>query len=255
MLSLTGIHVKVNNYGEGYGEVTWSFKGTYKEKEHTTRGKSEKREENIIRSVRRSKSTLRKKIMTAGFTHMLTLDFQDDVEDLELAKDCFTRFIRLVKKYKKNYDYASVWEIQPKRYERTGKAVWHFHLAVKGFQEVNLLRHLWKTALKERGLNGNIDVKYFKKGGKWKRAKISNYISKYVGKDIQESDLNKKRYFISKGIEIPEENIIIPFQKNVFDSVFKIFSKRVGQPIRHVFIPPEEESSPLMGWGCSWEYS
>ena len=70
---------------------------------------------------------------------------------------------------------------------------------VKGFQNVFVLRSIWRSVVGE----GNVDVNYIKskKGYRWSKARLAMYLAKYIGKDM-ESELNKKRFRSSQGITI-----------------------------------------------------
>ena len=79
----------------------------------------------------------------------------------------------------------------------------------KGFQNVELLRGLWRSIVGE----GNIDVQYKRSpaGVQWKKSGLASYLAKYIGKDM-ETDLNEKRFRCSLGIEIKGQVIWVPLR-------------------------------------------
>jgi len=77
--------------------------------------------------------------------------------------------------------------------EKQKRGVMHFHVAVVGFQDVDLIRRIWRSVVGE----GNIDVKYrvSKKGIQWKRNRLASYLSKYISKSFDlDSFIGRHRY-------------------------------------------------------------
>jgi len=130
--------------------------------------------------------------------------------------------------------------------ERRRRGAYHFHLAVKGFQDVSLLRSLRKCIVGE----GNIDVQYRKtgKGFQWKKTNLARYPAKYVGKEM-ESELNERRYRCSLGIEIKGEVIWVPMSIPAKDYAL-FWLEAVAGRVGYVWCP--EESNGDYGWACSW---
>jgi hypothetical protein len=234
-----GYKLTVRDYGEKDVEVTWGRSGMKEGKRSTGRGKSKKREINCERCIRRAKATVRRKVMAAGLDHLLTLTYRANVVDKAKALPDFERFIRLVHTFFICWPYVMV----PERQKR---GAYHFHLAVKGFQDVALLRSLWKCIVGE----GNIDVQYRKtgKGYQWKKTDLARYLAKYVGKEM-ESELNERRYRCSLGIEIPGQTERIPLQMKAKDFAVLRLEAIAGR-VGHIWCP--EESHGEYGWACSW---
>jgi hypothetical protein len=230
--------VTVRNYGDGYVEASWGYKVT-EAKKRTERGKSENKEENEERSIHRAKAQLRRKCMAAGFDHLATLTYRENITDRERAFRNFESFIRLVHSYLSDWKYIAVHEFQK-------RGAVHFHLGVKGYQDVTLLRTLWRLVVGD----GNIDVSYkkSKKGGKWKKADLAQYLAKYIGKDM-ETGLNERRFRASPGIYIPEEIFYLPFKTCAEDfALHKI--ETLGGQVGFVWTPVESNGG--YGWACSW---
>lgn len=145
-------------------------------------------------SVRRSKRLCRQRVMMLGADRMLSLTFRRHVSDLSTAWGYFRRWERAVKAHWPKFEYVAVPELQK-------RGVWHFHLAVKGFWNVNVLRFFWWGVV-GRG-DGNVDITSPRSGAQWKRENIARYLTKYMLKDAGRVDYGRRRYSSSKGIESP----------------------------------------------------
>jgi len=230
--------ITLRDYGEQVGEVSWGRSGLCEGKK-TPRGESKNREKNMERCKARAKATVRRKVMAAGLDHLLTLTYRENVKDKWRAWADFIRFIRRVHRYFPEWRYVAVTETQE-------RGAIHFHIAVKGYQDVSFLRALWSAIVGE----GNIDVQYreSEKGLKWKKAKLAFYLTKYIGKEM-EGDLDERRFHASLGIEIPEEVIWIPSQADPVEFALITLHRVVGR-IGFMWCP--QESHGAYGWACSW---
>lgn len=230
--------VTVRDYGEGDVETSWGpSMGPHRQT--TERGKSKNREINIERCNRRAKASLRRKIMAALLDHLLTLTIRANIVNRDAAWALLEKFVRLVHRYKKDWKYVVVAEAQE-------RGAIHFHLAVRGYQDVTLLRSLWRSVVGE----GNVDVQYKKTGNghQWKKARLAAYLCKYMGKDMV-TELNEKRYRVSPGIVVPEEVIYVPAYIKAKDyALFKL--QLIAGKIGAVWCP--EESHGQYGWANSW---
>jgi hypothetical protein len=144
-------------------------------------GASESSQENILRSVKRSKKLLLEKSLLIGVDRMLTLTFQDNVVDLDQANIAFERFCRLMRK-KGDFKYVAV----PERQKR---GAIHYHLGLTKFYEVFKVLAAWRLAIKQTigsvgaliggvFINKSASNKFNKSGS----LGIAKYISKYIGK-------------------------------------------------------------------------
>ena len=230
--------VTVSDFGEGYVEGSWGW-STPGQTRQTEKGKSKDREVNIERSNRRAKARLRRICMAAGLDHLLTLTYRENMVDKERAWLHFEKFIRLVHQHFPDWPYVVTTEQQE-------RGAYHFHCGVKGYQDVALLRSLWRSVVGD----GNIDVEYkkSKKGHKWKRNALANYLAKYIDKDM-ETELNEKRFRASKGITIPRATMLVPPYLKAKDFVLHKIESLAG---RVGFVWESEESLGRYGWACSW---
>lgn len=163
------------------------------------RGESLNTEQSQESSSKRSKKNVRLRCQTIGADRLLTLTYRENMKDVERCKTDFKAFMRAMKRAGM-FDYVAV----P---ERQTRGAWHIHVAVRGRLVYNLVRGIWRRIVGRDELgrpNGNVDVRNPKTGGKWKRHALAAYIAKYIAKDCGDHELNKKRYWSSKGIPVPE---------------------------------------------------
>jgi hypothetical protein len=236
--------VILHDFGDECVEASWGFAGIGAKK--TARGQSQERERNIERCERRARAEVRRKCMAAGLDHILTLTYRENVEEKEKAYHDFELFIRHVHQHIPDWKYVAV----P---ERQGRGAIHFHVGIKGYQDTNLLRSLWRGIVKD----GNIDVSYRKtaNGAQWKKAKLALYLAKYIGKKEKgkqqkvETDLNERRFRASPGITIPATAYTLKCGINAAGFALQIV-KELGGRLGFVWSP--EGSKGHYGWACSW---
>lgn len=230
--------VKIRDYGDQYVEASWGWL-LHRGKIRTERGESKNKEENIKRGIRRARAVVRRKCMAAGLDHLLTLTYRANIIDKQAAWRNFVKFIRLIHSYIPDWKYLVIPEKQ-----KRGSI--HFHLAVKGFQDVSLLRSLWRCIVGD----GNIDVEYKEsgKGLQWKRVKLAQYLAKYIGKEM-ETELNERRFRSSPGITIPTRLVFLPAAISAREyAIFQV--EALGGKVGYIWSP--EESNGFYGWACSW---
>jgi len=156
------------------------------------RGQSVNREENRIKSIKRAKKQIWRKTMKSGLDYLLTLTYRENMQDSERVKHDLSLFCDRVQQRIPGWKYLSV-------LQRQKRGAYHSHLAVRGWQNVILLREIWHGVVGVNG--GNIDAAAPKKRSgtyRWGRLAVARYISRYIGKDFEDDELNKKRYFHSK---------------------------------------------------------
>lgn len=107
------------------------------------------REEREGESRLRAKGEVRRRLLTIGADHLLTLTYRELMTDLTRAEEDLRRFLKLVRQRYPQYPYVAVWELQK-------RGAIHWHLGVPGFQNVRLLRKCWCQVVGKE--NGNIDV-------------------------------------------------------------------------------------------------
>ncbi len=233
--------ITLRNYGKGLAEVGWSFVGlssTHK----AARGSSTQRTHNEDRAIRRAKSRLRQLVLGANLTHLLTLTYRENVTDFNRASDDLNRFVRKVRFHLPPWLYVAVAEQQE-------RGAWHWHLAVRGRQDVELLRQLWREIVGE----GNIDVSAPKGTRKDQRLYLVQYLGKYLVKAFATGDrkLNKHRFRSSRKIQVPMEcfTLSLRSERPVMDVALDKLKEASGGSVGFVW----DGEGMLAGWACSWK--
>ena len=194
------------------------------------RGESGDREKSIEISTQRSRRSVRERCKSISADHMLTLTYRENVQDRERVLGDMKEFVRRINKLEKmglrKLHYVAVLEPQE-------RGALHIHMAVHGFKRWKTLFAIWQEIVgKGNGGvyvsgSGELEMKdgAFKKKAKRNARKrgvheVAAYLSKYIGKDVDETDLNKKRYFASRGIVVPERQTLGIFSED-FDVAFE----------------------------------
>lgn len=167
------------------------------------RGESEKREENDDDSAKRAKQAVRHRCKAIAADRMLTLTYRENMQDMERLQKDFDLFRRRMSRAKK-FHYVAIVEPQE-------RGAFHMHIAVHGRQCYHFVRSVWQSIVgkdAEGRQMGQINVRNPNKFGFGAKDnhKLAAYITKYITKDQGNHELNKKRYWSSRGIVIPEKN-------------------------------------------------
>ncbi|MGQ7936999.1 rolling circle replication-associated protein [Paraburkholderia sp. D1E] len=168
---------------------------------------SVKSDKSLRTSIERSKRMIRQRCKAIRADRMLTLSTRANETRIEVWAKWWDAFRRRLSKLQ-DFHYVAV-------LERQKRGAWHIHIAVNGRQNWNLLRSIWLSVIAKHGTDGvvNDSIKNFKKlcvyrkiGGKGRamRHLIATYIAKYCGKGAHDVGFNKKRYWTSRGIALPE---------------------------------------------------
>ena len=194
------IHAK--DFGAGLVEVACVIHTEPARKPHSPPGKKvvkkhrELSPESIERSNRRAKRDLRHKILMLEADRLLTLTIRDNITDRDIAYQYLRKWTRMIKRVMPSFQWVAVLEFQK-------RGAFHWHLAIRGHRNVNVLRFYWWKVVGE-GM-GNVDITKPRRGtGQWKRSKLAFYLAKYIGKDIDHQLANTKRYSSSQGIAKPD---------------------------------------------------
>ena len=228
------------DYGKGLVEIGWSFVSPYSPPK-VAKGCSTERLGNEDRAVRRAKSRLRQLILSANLSHLLTLTYRENVTDFSRAVDDLNRFVRKVRRHHSTWVYVAVAEQQ-------NRGAWHWHIAVQGRQDVELLRTLWREIVGE----GNIDVSPPKGNRKDRRLLLVKYLCKYLGKTFEtgQRNLNAHRFRASRNIQVPNDRYTLPVipGRDVNIVVLQHLFEAAGTT-GYAWT----SGDGLSGWACSWK--
>lgn len=158
-------------------------------------------------SIERSKRNVRLRCKAIGADRMLTLSVRENETRRDVWAKWWDEFRRRLNKLQ-DFHYVAV-------LERQERGAWHIHVAVSGRQNWKVLRSIWLSVISKSGTDGAVNdssgnrkmkALFRKIGGKGRamRHRIATYIAKYIGKDADATTFNKKRYWTSRGVEVPE---------------------------------------------------
>lgn len=149
--------------------------------------------ENRERAARRARSICMDRVKAIRADRLVTLTYRENMTDrARLAAD-FEAFIRRLRRAGHRVQYVATTEQQK-------RGAWHVHMAVRGRQNYQLLRSIWRSVVGQD--NGNVDVR-----NPWAckplRHRLAAYLSKYVGKGFEGTEKGSRRLWCSKGIGEP----------------------------------------------------
>ncbi len=231
--------ITLRNYGNNMAEIGWSFVGEVPANK-AARGESSGRSKNEDRAVRRAKSRLRHLILSANANHLLTLTYRESVTDFKRAADDLNRFVRKVKVSLPEWIYIAVAEQQ-------ARGAWHWHLAVRGRQDVDLLRAHWREVVGD----GNIDVSAPKGSRKDQQLFLVRYLGKYLVKAFAtgQRSLNAHRFRASRSIPVCAESVsIVPQPGMNLEDISLDQLREAAGSVGFVW-----KNDSLCGWACSWK--
>lgn len=186
------------------------------------------------KSLCRTRTSIRRAIMGMAATHMLTLTYRENMTDLQRGWKDVSRFLRSMRDALGGFDYVVVAETQK-------RGAWHFHLAVRGKQDLELIRKHW--------LYGNIDVQHWK----GRVAQMASYMSKYLLKSF---DINNRpdghRFRRSQGIEPRRVDIIVEAESAAdVRHIMKVLFQEAGL-IGFAHFEGGQGTAGHYIWGCTW---
>lgn len=220
-------------------------------------------ETNEQRVIRRAKQKLRWLVKCLGADRLLTLTFRGQVTDYKQAEAVLTKFLRRCRDHwGPEFKFAAVPELQK-------RGVWHFHLALRGFWNVDKLRGFWWRSCGERvGFStegkpvlldggqtpGNVDITNPRVRGQVRRSwaidKLAGYLSKYVGKAIGENDLGgSPSYRATRGLHPRVERYLVKALS--FADVCQVFFDLSSVSVRPAYVFQSEDRQILWAAGKS----
>lgn len=166
------------------------------ERKSGPREKGEQNENDVASSINRAKVKVRKLIKSMGCDRLLTLTKKEsDPQEFWTREDwaaAWDKFIRLCKKAGVTLQYVAVLEAHK-------KGNFHLHAAIVGRLNCNLARGIWLSIIGGGKGCGNVDIAMRQNCTAHKRrAGLAKYVSKYITKQADLVEFNKKRYWSSR---------------------------------------------------------
>lgn len=188
--------------------------------------RARKDEENVNRSVRRARQSVRWLIQRMEADHMLTLTYRENMDSVQRLKKDFDHFRRLATAKYPKWKYVAI-----KEYQKRGSL--HMHIAVKGHQDIKFLRKCWYRVLGCLGATGsdtlgsvNVRAPSRRWGGRgyeWRQDKLASYLTKYLHKGFDSSEHSSKRYWASKGLPKPIVQCFWMASRNMLEMILDSF--------------------------------
>jgi len=195
-LVIMGKHFELTIYEKPF---FYNFPPTGERRQHSLRSdKTQRRGDSVWRSRQRIIRLVNANENQYGERmKFITYTFKNDVTNLKEARVWWEMYVRKLRVRFGSLCYLGVAEIQKKRYEKTGKKVWHFHVLFFNLPFMYGARDL-HAQLWEQGFIKIITIDHVKN--------IGLYVSKYLRKDLQERELcGEKSFFTSKNLKKPQQ--------------------------------------------------
>ena len=216
--------ITIHDFGKQWVEMSWGRLDPIQGK-RGEKGASRNRKLNEARARGRAKSTIRKKCLTIGADHLVTLTYRANVEDRERVLHDLERLRRALSRSGCSMPYVAV-------LERQQRGALHPHLAVKGFQDVRLLRRCWYKIVGNG--QGQVNVRGPRPGSS--PVKLVRYLSKYISKDFDNTprEFEEHRYFCSLGVKVPTEKHEFVLDRRAKDVERKMYSLIRREALRRI---------------------
>ena len=202
---------------------------------------AKRRDENEVRAANRAKAKVRRLVLASGLTHLLTLTTRKIITDPLVMWDLWSRFTRLVRPVIPVWDYVAVAEFQK-------RGALHLHAAVKGYQDVGLLRRKWLRVLADANLGDGAANVRPPKGRS--RVKVAQYLAKYIAGAVEAGvrDFGGHRYRASRGLSCQPQRIGCGTWRDLRTALEDVFGS-VGAAI---WAAVKIEGVGAI-WACSWD--
>jgi len=216
--------IKIHDFGKQWMEASWGKVEPHSGKKRE-KGRSINREQNEKRARARAKGEIRRKCLTIGADHLVTFTYRDNVENRERVLRDLERLRRMLARIGYSIPYVAVLECQ-----RRGAI--HPHVAVRGFQDIRLLRRCWYQIVGPG--QGQVNVKGPRPGSS--PVKLARYLSKYISKDLDSlpREFEEHRYFCSLGIKVPIEQMQLVVARHAKEMEFKMYRLLLEETLRRL---------------------
>ncbi|WP_199739069.1 hypothetical protein [Herminiimonas sp. KBW02] len=165
-------------------------------------GRSEERERNCRVAGHKAKGDILDRCEQIGADRLVTLTYRENLTDSAQVLKDWKEITRRLRKVQHAFQYVAIMENQK-------RGAIHFHIAVQGRKNYELLRFIWQRVLGKNELGqqmGQVNVRDPHRFGFGKNGihKLAAYIAKYCTKAMDCREIDQKRFFSSRGISKPE---------------------------------------------------
>jgi hypothetical protein len=216
--------IKIHDFGKQWMEASWG-KVEARAGKKGQKGRSVNRAQNEKRARARATGEIRRKCLTIGADHLVTFTYRDNVVNREKVLGDLERLRRMLARTGCSVPYVAVLECQK-------RGAIHPHVAVRGFQDIRLLRRCWYQIV--GSAQGQVNVKGPRPGTS--PVKLARYLSKYISKDLDRlpREFEEHRYFCSLGITVPTEQLQLVIVRHAGDVALKMFRLMLDETLRRI---------------------
>lgn len=191
------------------------------------------REANVARASRRARAAARVRCKASGFDSLFTFTYRENVQDRELVARHWKETVRRIRRVIPDFAYLAVLEVQKRgalhlhvATHRLPRLLSHRGTAVKSWA---VLRAIWRSVVGPLG--GNFDESKRRSRSRASSLRIARYITKYLAKDFEDGELNRKRYWAGGEWQAPER-VTMLFKRELdgfnSDLMAMVFDEVVG---------------------------
>jgi len=234
--------MKLHDFGKQWMEATWGKSESRPGKRGRT-GRSPSPERNRQRAQARAKGEIRRKCIAIGADHLVTLTYRANVQGRTRVLEDLERLRRMLSRAGAAIPYVTVLECQK-------RGAIHPHIAVRGFQDVRLLRRCWYKIVGNG--EGQVNVKGPRPGSS--PVKLARYLSKYMSKDLEAlpRTVGEHRYFCSLGINVPTERFEITLARPSEGVKGELVSLMLKEAVRRLGVHCNIMQWLGEGGACGW---
>jgi len=189
---------KVKDFGNGQCSVRYSVRselGQVHDMGLSAADSLRRLADQEARTLRRAKRVCADRCVALGADMLLTLTYKRNEESLTASCDHVAKFVAAIRARVPEWKMVGA-------AERQKRGAVHWHLAVKGWQKLDLLWDTWLRIIGEPVREQQVNLKEFK--GRSAGA-IGRYIAKYIGKGFEdERPRYGHHYKTSRGLEVAE---------------------------------------------------
>jgi hypothetical protein len=206
-------------------------------------------QERVESSRYRTRKVIRQRCMSMRADHMMTLTYRENMQDRDRCYRHTVEFIARCRRLRLLPQYVAVPELQE-------RGAWHVHLAYRGFVWANTLRRIWRQVVGEfeGKTGGNVNLRYFR--GPRNPWRIAAYMSKYIGKSIEQSRPGQRTFWASEWTQgapiIDAELMPVGVSlTQVLAALHRFIESRDSVTHSDVWIPPKSVGPPTLAIVCA----
>lgn len=162
---------------------------------HGIKGKGQNPEANLRRAQSRARRKIRTACLSLGAVYILTLTYHENMTARKLAIYHRQEFDRRMKKHYPAWSYVGVLEAQK-------RGALHWHLAIPFRVDEALALKEWQQVTGDPTIT-QVHMGFGPDGKGNAFVKCAHYVTKYIGKDMNQRGSEEHRYHIGRGV-LPE---------------------------------------------------